>query len=78
MIYADDHNGQLAYNLGSSDRNPVAMPSVTGPQMAENWVNNVLNWEINDTDNTNVSTLIGSGLGPYASKSGGHLSLPFR
>ena len=26
MVYSDDHNGQLAYNLGQSARNPVAVP----------------------------------------------------
>jgi prepilin-type N-terminal cleavage/methylation domain-containing protein/prepilin-type processing-associated H-X9-DG protein len=68
MVYADDHNGQLAYNLGDSARNPIAVPSLTGPQMSDNWANNVLNWEVADTDNTNVAALVGSGLGPYTSK----------
>src|SRR4051812_41382311 len=58
MVYADDHNGQLVYNLGNSARLGGAVPSVSGPQMAENWANNVLNWETTDTDNTNVAALV--------------------
>ena len=68
MVYADDHNGQLAYNLGQSARNPVAMPSIAGTSsMAENWVNNVENWELNP-DNTNAAAVVTTGLGPYTSK----------
>src|SRR5690242_13017191 len=54
IVYADDHNGQLAYNLGQSARSPIAMPSVAGANMGDNWVNNVENWELNP-DNTNAS-----------------------
>src|SRR4051794_40675475 len=69
MIYADEHNGQLAYNLGKSARVPSPiLPSVVGPKMEDNWVNNVLNWEINNPDNTNAVGMVASGLGPYASK----------
>lgn len=68
MMYADEHNGQLAYNLAKSSRITTAVPAVGGPQMAANWVNNVLNWETNDTDNTNYSAVVESGLGPYTSK----------
>ena len=67
MVYADDHNGQLAYNLGQSARNPVAMPAIAGTSMADNWVNNVENWELNP-DNTNAAAVVATGLGPYASK----------
>jgi prepilin-type N-terminal cleavage/methylation domain-containing protein/prepilin-type processing-associated H-X9-DG protein len=67
MIYADDHNGLLAYNLGSSARIPTAVPAVAGPQMADNWVNNVLNWEVTP-DNTNTAAVVETGLGPYTSK----------
>jgi prepilin-type N-terminal cleavage/methylation domain-containing protein/prepilin-type processing-associated H-X9-DG protein len=67
MVYADDHNGQLAYNLGQSARNPVAMPAVAGTTMADNWVNNVENWELNP-DNTNTAAVVATGLGPYTSK----------
>jgi prepilin-type N-terminal cleavage/methylation domain-containing protein/prepilin-type processing-associated H-X9-DG protein len=66
MLYADEHNGRLAYNLGQSARLATAVPAVAnGPQMSQNWVNNVLNWEINDSDNTNAAGVVGSGIGPY-------------
>src|SRR5215475_9404905 len=51
MLYADDHNGRLAYNLGGD-----------GPTRASamhthlNWVNNVLNWDT-DPDNTNLLSI---------------------
>lgn len=67
MVYADDHNGQLAYNLGQSARSPIAMPSIAGASMADNWVNNVENWELNP-DNTNAAAVVGTGIGPYTSK----------
>jgi prepilin-type processing-associated H-X9-DG protein len=68
MIYADDHNGLLAYNLGRSSRTASVASSVAGPAMIENWVNNVLDWELSP-DNTNSAALVETGLGPYASKS---------
>src|SRR5947207_14019129 len=68
MIYADEHNGQLAYNLGKSARTAPVLPSIAGPRMEDNWANNVLNWEVNNPDNTNSATLVGTGLGPYTSK----------
>jgi prepilin-type processing-associated H-X9-DG protein len=66
IVYADEHNGVLAYNLARSSRINIAAPAAgSGPQMSDNWVNNVLNWETNDSDNTNWSTVVASGLGPY-------------
>ena len=63
MVYADDHNGQLAYNLGQSARSPVAMPSMAGASMGDNWVNNVENWELNP-DNTKAAAVVATGIGP--------------
>jgi len=68
MIYADEHNGQLAYNLGQSARVPVMVPAIGSLKMAENWVNNVENWEL-DSDNTNAAKMVETGIGPFASKS---------
>jgi prepilin-type N-terminal cleavage/methylation domain-containing protein/prepilin-type processing-associated H-X9-DG protein len=59
MIYADDHNGVLAYNLGWS---------TTNLSMNLNWVNNVLDWNVVNSDNTNIAKVVETGLGPYASK----------
>jgi prepilin-type N-terminal cleavage/methylation domain-containing protein/prepilin-type processing-associated H-X9-DG protein len=67
-IYADEHNGTLAYNLGRSARIASTAPALAGPQMSDNWVNNVLNWELN-ADNTNSAAVVETGIGPYTSKS---------
>jgi len=67
MVYADDHNGQLSYNLGQSPRSPVILPAIGGATMGDNWVNNVENWELNP-DNTNAALAVASGIGPYTSK----------
>lgn len=65
ILYADEHNGHLAYNLGQSARITTAVPAVAnGPQMSQNWVNNVQNWE-SSSDNTNWAAVVGSGIGPY-------------
>jgi prepilin-type processing-associated H-X9-DG protein len=68
MIYADEHNGELAYNLGQSSRTALAVPSLSSLNMGENWVNNVENWEL-DPDNTNAAKMVETGIGPYTSKS---------
>lgn len=60
MIYADDHNGRLAYNLGGD----VKVRGVA-PASNLNWVNNILNWELS-SDNTNVATIKQASLAPYA------------
>lgn len=68
MIYSDEHNGRLAYNLGRSARTAAAVPSIASPQMSDNWVNNVLSWELTP-DNTNSAAVVETGIGPYTSKS---------
>jgi prepilin-type N-terminal cleavage/methylation domain-containing protein/prepilin-type processing-associated H-X9-DG protein len=68
-VYADEHNGLLAYNLGKSARTAVMVPAATpAASMAQNWVNNVLNWELNP-DVTNGTKMVETGIGPYADKS---------
>jgi len=62
MLYADDHNGRLAYNLGGD----VKIRGVA-PATYLNWVNNVLNWELKP-DNTNLATIKEASLGAYANK----------
>jgi prepilin-type N-terminal cleavage/methylation domain-containing protein/prepilin-type processing-associated H-X9-DG protein len=56
MMYSDDSNGKLAYNLGKTN----------ATWMNVNWVNNIENWEL-DSDNTNSAKVVASGLGPYVS-----------
>lgn len=64
ILYSDDHNGRLVYNLGGakSDKDPATKTNL-------NWVNNNLDWEAKaDSDNTNTATLIEAGLGAYAGR----------
>ncbi len=62
ILYSDDFNGRLAYNLGGAGggKNPAAKTNL-------NWVNNNLTWEL-DSDNTNTTTLTEASLGPYANR----------
>lgn len=64
MLYADDHEGKLAYNL---EKSAVVVASPGAPSMDVNWVNNVLTWGL-DSDNTNAEKMVSSGLGPYTRK----------
>jgi prepilin-type N-terminal cleavage/methylation domain-containing protein/prepilin-type processing-associated H-X9-DG protein len=66
QVYSDDHTGRLAYNLGGSGERAVA------GRTNLNWVNNIMNWEVQDvgqvlgSDNTNLATITTASLGPYA------------
>lgn len=55
VIYTDDHDGRLPYNLG-----------LTGSSFRTNlnWVNNVMTWDL-DPDNTNKATITEAGIGSY-------------
>jgi prepilin-type N-terminal cleavage/methylation domain-containing protein/prepilin-type processing-associated H-X9-DG protein len=60
QIYADEHNGRLAYNLGGNDARGIA------PSTNVNWVNNIMDWSAGpNSDNTNVATITQSALAPY-------------
>ncbi|MBE0543187.1 MAG: prepilin-type N-terminal cleavage/methylation domain-containing protein [Verrucomicrobia bacterium] len=62
LLYADDHHGRLAYNLGgNTSRSTVAQRTNL------NWVNNIITWEL-DSDNTNTLTITEASLGPYANR----------
>jgi len=60
MLYANDHDDSFPYNLGDQE----VRRTVTDGQYL-NWVNNVLNWEL-DADNTNLTLLATGGLAPYS------------
>jgi len=62
LLYSDDHNGHLPYNLGGD----IKVRGVA-PASYLNWINNVLNWELRP-DNTNAATLTEASLGPYTAK----------
>jgi len=72
ILYSDDHNGRLAYNLGGAKggKDPAT-------KTERNWVNNNLDWEVTaGSDNTNTATLTQSGLGPYTGKVAGIYRCP--
>jgi prepilin-type N-terminal cleavage/methylation domain-containing protein/prepilin-type processing-associated H-X9-DG protein len=60
-IYLDEHEDRFPYNLGEEETKQWVSKGVL-----RNWVNNVLNWEV-DSDNTNVSLVVNGGIGPYTS-----------
>ena len=59
QLYAGDNVDALPYNFGDVEtRRTIAQGQFL------NWVNNVLNWEL-DADNTNRAWVAAGGLGPY-------------
>jgi prepilin-type N-terminal cleavage/methylation domain-containing protein/prepilin-type processing-associated H-X9-DG protein len=59
-IYAGEHNGLLAYNLGGSGERGIAADTPL------NWVGNVMDWSENNSDNTNLATITQASLGSYS------------
>jgi prepilin-type N-terminal cleavage/methylation domain-containing protein len=60
LMYADDHEDRLIYNLGGDIKRRTSAPKTN-----LNWVNNILTWEL-DADNTNIATITKASLAPYA------------
>jgi prepilin-type N-terminal cleavage/methylation domain-containing protein/prepilin-type processing-associated H-X9-DG protein len=70
-LYADDQNDKLAYNLGgTSGEKKIAGHSPL------NWVNNIMDWTVKNSDNTNTDTIAEGSLGPYTSKTYGIYRCP--
>jgi len=59
LLYTDDHQTQLPYNIGSNAGNGVAKD-----QSNLNWVNGLMSWGL-ESDNTNTAKLKDASLGPY-------------
>ena len=59
VLYADDNNGRLPYNLGGDLANRGI-----APRSYFNWVNNILDWELS-SDNTNTATITEASLARY-------------
>jgi len=66
VLYADEHDGRLAYNLGMGAN---AARGAISQKTDLNWVNNELDWSTSNPDNTNTATVTDAGLGPYTSRS---------
>src|SRR5215471_13658687 len=64
VLYSDDENDRLPYNLGAAEiRQTVARNQFL------NWSSTVLDWEVNNSDNTNTFLVTQGGIGPYTSRS---------
>ncbi len=70
LMYAGDNNDRLVYNLGG-----VRGFRVAPELLDQNWVNNVLSWEL-DPDNTNRAFIAKSPLGPWLGHSLGVFVCP--
>jgi prepilin-type N-terminal cleavage/methylation domain-containing protein/prepilin-type processing-associated H-X9-DG protein len=60
QVYADDHDGLLAYNVGGNGIRGVA------PDTKLNWVDNIMSWDTFNSDNTNLATITDASLGSYS------------
>jgi prepilin-type N-terminal cleavage/methylation domain-containing protein/prepilin-type processing-associated H-X9-DG protein len=63
-IYADEHNGLLAYNLGGTGARGIASDTLL------NWVGNIMDWDETHSDNTNLATITQASLGSYSGSPG--------
>jgi prepilin-type processing-associated H-X9-DG protein len=64
QLYADEHEGALPYNMRMSG-SPSPISASTVPASTNNWVNNVMTWDLS-SDNTNLATITQASLGSYA------------
>ena len=71
MLYVGDFEDSLPYNMGDKE---IKKTVAEGKYL--NWVNNVLDWEPNNPDNTNTVLQVTGGLGPYTSRSHQMYSCP--
>jgi prepilin-type N-terminal cleavage/methylation domain-containing protein/prepilin-type processing-associated H-X9-DG protein len=58
QVYADDHSGLLAYNVGGNGARAIATNTLL------NWVGNTMDWDAH-SDNTNLATITQASLGSY-------------
>jgi prepilin-type processing-associated H-X9-DG protein/prepilin-type N-terminal cleavage/methylation domain-containing protein len=62
LLYTDEYEDKLPYNLGEEETRKWVSQG-----FYKNWVNNVLNWEL-DSENTNVALIVNGGIAPYTSR----------
>jgi prepilin-type processing-associated H-X9-DG protein len=63
FLYASDYNERLPYNFGGPLSRGIA------PRLDYNWVNNIMSWSAEDTDNTNVTFVSKGAFSPYVNRS---------
>ncbi len=71
LLYADQSNDHLIYNLGLDSRQPIP-----NTNRSLNWVDNIMSWEVTDTDNTNLLFLKKSPLTPFIGSTAGVFVCP--
>jgi prepilin-type N-terminal cleavage/methylation domain-containing protein/prepilin-type processing-associated H-X9-DG protein len=63
QIYTDDFNDRMPYNLGVDEiRQSLAQ------NQSLNWCSTILDWEVDNTDNTNTTLVTQGGVGPYTGR----------
>jgi prepilin-type N-terminal cleavage/methylation domain-containing protein/prepilin-type processing-associated H-X9-DG protein len=63
LLYATDTDDQFPYNLGGSSNNRGI-----APRADYNWVNNILDWEVENPDNTNLVFVTKGRFSQYAGR----------
>jgi prepilin-type N-terminal cleavage/methylation domain-containing protein/prepilin-type processing-associated H-X9-DG protein len=63
LLYAGDFNDSLPYNVGINDIKNWVKVGWYG-----NWTSSIMDWEVNNTDNTNTALVTLGGIGPYSSR----------
>ncbi len=71
LLYADQSSDRLVYNLGLDSRQPIA-----NTNRSMNWVDNIMSWEVIDSDNTNLAFLKHSPLTPLIGATAGIFVCP--
>ena len=61
-LYASDNNDRLPYNLGGVTSRGIA------PKRDYNWVNNIMDWEVLNPDNTNTTFVTKGSFMQYANR----------
>jgi prepilin-type N-terminal cleavage/methylation domain-containing protein/prepilin-type processing-associated H-X9-DG protein len=64
ILYTDDANDRLPYNLGAAE-----IKQTVERNQFVNWTSTVMDWEAKNSDNTNSVLLTRGGIGPYTSHS---------
>ncbi len=62
LLYAGDNNERLPYNLGGPASRGIA------PKRDYNWVNNLMDWEVSNSDNTNTAFVTKGSFAAFANR----------
>jgi prepilin-type N-terminal cleavage/methylation domain-containing protein/prepilin-type processing-associated H-X9-DG protein len=62
LLYAGDNDELLPYNLGGPESRGIA------PNRDYNWVNNLMDWEVSNSDNTNTAFVAQGSFAAFANR----------